>query len=107
MKSPLTSTPSIASRMRGRSGSYCAFTSTSGIGRTAGKSRRPSPTDGQVRGENEYGGDDRVLHEAEVVMEALVAPSGGVAGPGDRKAPHGRPDQGQDGVAPERHPEDA
>ena len=41
MNSALASTPSIASRMRGRSGSYCAFTSTSGIGRTIRQSRRP------------------------------------------------------------------
>src|SRR5436309_5254946 len=107
MNSPPTSTPSIASRMRGRSGSYCAFTSTSGIGRTAGKSRRPSPADDQIGGESENSRHDRVLSEAEIVMEALVALPGRVARPGDRKAPHRRTEQRQDGVAPERHPEDS
>src|SRR5688572_23946609 len=102
MNSPLASTPSIASRTRGNSGSYCAFTSTSGIGRTACKSRS-SPAQDQIRHDP---GDHRVIHEAEVMVERLVAFPEAPADAGERKTPDRRPDQRQDRVAPERHAED-
>src|SRR3954471_1954643 len=106
MNSPLSSTPSIASRIRGRNGAYCAFTSTSGIGRTIGKSRRPSPTEDQIRREGDNHDQDRVVHEAEVAMEMLVAGAGAVAGAREGEGPDRRADESQDDVAPERHPED-
>src|SRR6266576_6720882 len=106
MNSPLSSTPSIASRIRGRNGTYCAFTSTSGIGRTIGESRRPSPTDDQIRRERDNRAQDRVVHEAEVAMEPLVAGADAVADAREGEGPDRRADQGQDDVAPERHPED-
>src|SRR6266545_539129 len=59
MNSPLASTPSITSRMRGRSGSYCALTSTSGIGRTVSKSRRPNSAHYEIQEESQDPGRDR------------------------------------------------
>src|SRR5688572_11153517 len=106
MNSPLASTPSIASRTRGNSGSYCAFTSTSGIGRTARKSRS-SPAQNQIGHDRHDSGDHRVIHKAEVMVERLVAFPKAPADTGERKTPDRRPDQRQDRVAPERHAEDA
>src|SRR4051812_20422950 len=105
MNSPLASTPSIASRMRGNNGSYWAFTSTSGIGRTISKSRL-SPAPDQIAGQSEDESHHRVLDVAEVVVEALVASARAVPDTGERERPDRRADGGQDDVAPERHPED-
>src|SRR6267378_1704619 len=99
MNSPLTSTPSIASRIRGRSGSYCALTSTRGIGRTARKSR--APADEEIGGKSDDGRYDRVLDETEVVVEPLVAPTGRPADPREREAPRRRAEEGQAGVGTE------
>src|SRR5439155_3139420 len=104
MNSPLASTPSIASRMRGKSGSYWAFTSTSGIGRTAAKSS--SSPDQPIRGEYEDEGDRRVVRVPEVVVEGLVAAPDSPADSGNREAPDGRADQRERGVAPQPHAED-
>src|SRR5438309_10649680 len=81
MNSPLSSTPSIASRMRGKSGSYCALTSTSGIGRTPAKSSS-SPSSGYEKCDREQDEcNDRVL---EAAPHALVVRS---HGPADARAP--------------------
>src|SRR5438128_1327442 len=101
MKSPLASTPSIASRIRGRSGSYCALTSTRGIGRTTREFRRAVPADQDIGCEGDHGHDDRVLDEAEVVVEPLVAPTGAPPDTREREAPDRRADQRQGGVATE------
>src|SRR5436190_17481049 len=106
MKSALASTPSIASRMRGSSGSYCAFTSTSGIGRTPGESRGTQAAVNPERQQHQHEGDDDVLDVAEVVMEALVAAPRRPADAREGECPDGRPDRGQDHVATERHLED-
>src|SRR6266511_904927 len=98
MNSPLESTPSITSRMRGRSGSYCAFTSTSGIGGTIGKSRASAAKD-QIHRESDDSGQDRVIHKAEVVVEGLVALAQPPADAGKCEAPERRADQRQDRVA--------
>src|SRR3954469_16188667 len=106
MNSALSSTPSIASRIRGRRGSYCAFTSTSGIGRTASKSRCTYPSIDPKNEQEEDSEDDEVLDVAEVVVEALVAASGGPADAGEREGPDRRPDRSEHDVAAERHLED-
>src|SRR5262245_15408782 len=106
MKSALASTPSIASRMRGSSGSYCAFTSTSGIGRTVGKSRGPQSTVDPKRQEEEDYDDNGIFDVAEIMMEALVASAGGPANARERERPDRRADGGQHRIAPERHLED-
>src|SRR4051812_18027997 len=103
MNSALSSTPSIASRIRGRSGSYCAFTSTSGIGRTASKSRGTYPSIDPENEEEEDGEDDEVLDVAEVVVEALIAGSRGPADAGESEGPDRRADRRQDDVPPEGH----
>src|SRR4051794_2737711 len=103
MKSAPASTPSIASRMRGSSGSYCAFTSTSGIGRTARKSRGTNPAEDPGRQQDEDQDDDRVFDVAEVVVETRVAAAGAPADPGEGERPDRRPDGGQRHVAPEGH----
>src|SRR5262245_53917692 len=102
MKSAPSSTPSIASRIRGKSGSYCAFTSTSGIGSTAPKSRDTYPAVDQKRHQDQDCGDKRIFDEAEIVVEALVAASGGPAEPGEREGPERRADRRQHRVADER-----
>src|SRR6266540_813677 len=107
MNSPLTSTPSIASRRRGKSGSYCAFTSTSGIGRTASKSRRPPSPNDHIDHDRHNSRNRRVVDEPEVPVEGLVAPAGAPTHARERKTPDRRADQRQHGVAPEGHPEDA
>src|SRR6266487_3898025 len=106
MNSPLVSTPSIASRIRGRNGSYCALTSTSGIGRTARKSRRPYSPHDQVRQERRDRGGHSVVGEAEVTVKTLVARAEPVAGSRERTGPDRRSDQRQHAVAPQGHPED-
>src|ERR1051325_1160611 len=106
MNSPLVSTASTGSPLRGREGAYCAFTSTSGIGGTIGKSRRPPPPHQEPDPEEDHRRNDGDLDEAEVVMEALVARAEPIANSGEGECPHRGADQGQDRVAPERHPED-
>src|SRR6266508_3537555 len=106
MNSPLASTPSIASRMRGKSGSYWSFTSTSGIGRTIRKSRASALED-QIGRQCDNCDDHRVLDETEVVVEVLVAPSGAPADAGEGKGPDCRADGRQQDIAPEGHSEDA
>src|SRR6266545_2290356 len=106
MNSPLASTPSIASRMPGKSGSYWSFTSTSGIGRTIRKSRASALED-QIGRQCDNCDDHRVLDETEVVVEVLVAPSGAPADAGEGKGPDCRADGRQQDIAPEGHSEDA
>src|SRR6478672_5761544 len=106
MNSAPASTPSIAWRIRGRSGSYCAFTSTSGIGGTVGKSRGTYLSVDPKGQEHQDYGDKGVLDVAEVVVEALVAPAGRPADARERERPDGRADRRQDRVAPEGHLED-
>src|SRR6266508_3444830 len=106
MNSPLASTPSITSRMRGRSGSYCALTSTSGSGRTVSKSRRPNSAHYEIQEESQDSGHNGVVREAEVVVEGLVAPAQAPACACEREAPGRGADEGEDRVAPEGHPED-
>src|SRR3954462_16044046 len=93
MNSALSSTPSIASRIRGRRGSYGAFTATSGIGRTASKSRGTYPSVDPKNGQEEDGEDDDVLDVAEVVVETLVAGPGGPAEAVERAGPDHRADR--------------
>src|SRR6476646_8323761 len=106
MNSAPASTPSIAWRIRGRSGSYCAFTSPSGIGGTVGKSRGTYLSVDPKGQEHQDYGDKGVLDVAEVVVEALVAPAGRPADARERERPDGRADRRQDRVAPEGHLED-
>src|SRR6476661_7260284 len=107
MNAPLSRTPSIASRMRSKNGSYCALTSTRGIGRTAGESRRPSPADDQIRRQRQDRGGHGVVDEAEVAVEALVARPEPIPGSGKRKGPDRRTDQRPHAVTQQRHPEDS
>src|SRR3954454_20502656 len=90
MKSALASTPSIASRMRGSSGSYCAFTSTSGIGRTPGKSR------GEIEQAEGDSGDHEII---EVFADAVVVRPDRPADPGKAET--------EDGAADRREAEEA
>src|SRR5439155_17797768 len=70
MNSPLSSTPRMRSSSSGISGSYCALTSTSGIGATARQSSGPFPADHQPRG----GGDERSNRNVvDVTPDAAVA----------------------------------
>src|SRR5947207_14623766 len=97
MKSALASTPSIASRIRGNSGSYCAFTSTSGIGRTAKESR------GEIDQREHDPGDDGVI---EVFADAVVVRADGPADAGQPETEDGAADRGETEEADERHPAD-
>src|SRR5918912_2255122 len=100
MKSPLSSTVSIASRTRGRSGAYCAFTSASGIRGTARKSRGTYPPvspDGNQCQREQHHGD---LDVAEVVMEALVAPARRPPDRRETERPDRRPDCREHDIAP-------
>src|SRR6266480_1478536 len=97
MKSALASTPSIASRMRGSSGSYCAFTSTSGIGRTPGKSRDEIE---QAEGDS---GDHEVI---EVFADAVVVRPDRPADRGKAEAEDSAADRREAEEAEERHPAD-
>src|SRR5689334_24718872 len=106
MKSAPASTPSIASRMRGKNGSYCAFTSTSGIGRTARKSRGPDAAIDPERQQNEDYDHNGVFHVAEIVMEALIAPPRGPADPGECERPDRGTDRREDRVPNEGRLED-
>src|SRR6266516_6975936 len=106
MNVPLSSTPSIASRIRGRSGSYWALTSTSGIGRTAAKSRLSPPANYEKRCEHENSGNRRIIRKSEIAVEGLVAAAEPPANRRNGKAPDGRPDQREHGVAPKPHAED-
>src|SRR5580765_2819718 len=106
MNSASASTPSIASRIRGRGGSYWAFTSTSGIGGTARKSRGTQSSVDPEGQDHQDCGDNDVLDVAEVVVEALVAPSSRPADARKREGPDRRADRRQDRVAPEAHLED-
>src|SRR5436190_4458387 len=103
MNSELASTPSIASRMRGSRGSYCAFTSTSGIGRTVRKSRGTESAVNPEGQQHEHDQHHDVLHVAEVVVEALVAAARGPADSGECEGPDRRPDRGQRHIASEPH----
>src|SRR5712691_6827268 len=107
MNAPLASTPSIASRIRGRNGSYCALTSTRGIGRTTGKSRRPSSANDQIHRQRDDSRRHRVVGEAEIAVKALVAVAEPIAGSRERKGPDRGTDQRQHAVAQQRHPEDS
>src|SRR5256714_6567776 len=106
MKTPASSTSARRSFRSGRSGAYCALTSTSGIGRTASESSRAP-----AEQEPGYGRDDgernRVVDEPEVPVEALPALADGPADAGEREAPDRGADQGENRVPPESHPEDA
>src|SRR5678816_1063599 len=107
MNVPLWRTPSIAARIRGSTGSYCALMSTSGIWRTTGESRRPPSPHQKPDDRGDHGRDDDVVDEAEVMVEGLVALAESKADACEGEGPDGRTDERQDGVAPERHPEDA
>src|SRR3954469_21316867 len=97
MKSALASTPSIASRMRGSSGSYCAFTSTSGIGRTPGKSR------GEIEQAEGDSGDHEII---EVFADSVVFRPDRPADPGKAETEDGAADRREAEEAEERHPAD-
>src|SRR5438309_11996805 len=100
MNSPLSSTPSIASRMRGKSGSYWALTSTSGIGRTPAKSSS-SPSSGYEKCDREQDEcNDRVVESA---SHAVVVRSHGPADAGEPEAEDGTPDQCESEETSERH----
>src|SRR5437868_9567763 len=105
MNSPPARTWSIASRMRSSNGAYCAFTSTSGIGRTGRKSRS-SPPDPEIARQKQDCCDDGVLDVVEVVVEVLVAPPGTPPDARECERPDGRADRRQHDVWPERHSED-
>src|SRR5262245_54244743 len=107
MNAPLSRTPSIAARTRGTRWSYCALTSTSGIWRTTRESRRPPPPHQEPYDAGDNGGHDQIVHEAEVVVECLVALAESKADAREGETPDGRADEREDGVASERHSEDA
>src|SRR5689334_15926570 len=107
MKSALASTPSTASRIRGSSGSYCAFTSTSGIGRTVGKSRGTNSTVDPESQQRDRDQDDDDFDVAKIVVKSFVATPGSPADARKREGPDRRADRRQDGVAPKRHLEDS
>src|SRR5205823_5577250 len=106
MKTPASSTSARRSFSSGRSGAYCALTSTSGIGRTASESSRAPAQHEPCRGSDD-GEPDRVVDEPEVAVEALPAPADRPADAGGREAPDRRANERQDRVRGEPHPEDA
>src|SRR5205085_11329530 len=110
MKRPPSRTAPSRSLSSGRKGPYCAAGLKSGIRATARASllgRQPGPARAPAQeepaGEEKRRGDDGVVDEAEVVVEALVAPPERPSGSGEGEAPGRRADRRQAGVAPERH----
>src|SRR5437588_8453695 len=105
MKTPASSTSARRAFTSGRSGAYCALTSTSGIGRTASESSRAPAQHKPWRGSDD-GERDRVVDEPEVAVEALPAPADRPPDAGEREAPERGAQQRQDRVARDPHPED-
>src|SRR3990172_8352236 len=73
---PLSSTPSMASRICGRSGAYCAFTSTRGIGAVVWVTSEPKPSVPSALGPNSSDGR-RLLGCAPAAEPADDEPRGG------------------------------
>src|SRR5438270_5888741 len=105
MKTPASSTSARRSFSSGRSGAYCALTSTSGIGRTASESSRAPAQHEPCRGSDD-GERDRVVDEPEVAVKALPASADRPPDAGEREAPDRRPEERRDRVRREPHPED-
>src|SRR5436190_568657 len=106
MKTPASRTSARRSFSSGRRGAYCALTSTSGIGRTASESSRAPARDYPRRGRHDSH-HDRVIDEAEVVVEALPALPDGPADAREREAPDRGAEERQEDVRHEPHPEHA
>src|SRR5690242_21294790 len=106
MKPLPSSTSRNAASSRGISGSYSARTSTRGIVCTRGHFSHSDPAIHEIRQRRENPYDDRVLDVAEIVLEALVARSQGIADADEGERPERRPDQGQAEEDSEWHLED-
>src|SRR4051812_32424222 len=98
MNSALPRTSSIASRMRGSNGAYCALTSTSGIGRTAEESR------GQIDQAEGDGGDHGVI---EVLADAVVVRANRPADGRQAETEDRAPDRRQHDETGQRHAPDS
>src|SRR5580765_1204927 len=106
MKRPSSRTSRKAASSWGISGPYSALTSTSGIVCIRPHfSLRPPPVH-QIHGEDDDTGHDRVLDEAEAMVDPVVARAGGVADPREREGPDGPADRDENGKRHERHLED-
>src|SRR5215218_5375478 len=102
MKRPSSSTAEMRSLSSGRSGAYCALTSISGIVGTAGHFSGV-PAEYEVADGEDEEPENRVVDEAEAVVEVVPVAPDGPADAGQHEAPDRRADEGQDGVAAEGH----
>src|SRR3954469_6600693 len=101
MNCPLSSTSANLASSSERTEANWALTSTSGICCTV-----PHFSDvEEIRREYENACNDQIFDVLEVVMEAGVTRPQSVARAGERERPDRRPDQGQERVRRERHPE--
>src|SRR5436309_7891215 len=107
MKRPESRISAKAAFSSPRSGAYCALTSTWGIGGTAGECSRPAFSEQEKRCKEDDSADDRVVGEAEVLVEALPVAADAPTDAGERERPCGRADERQGHVRREPHPEDA
>src|ERR687892_2856633 len=121
MKRPESMTAARRWSSSARRGAYCAFTSTRGmltpvestrtsgapcsdgaLGRTAARAPLPSPHD-EVDDPRREERDEGVVGEMPGVLEALPAGPEREPRAGEPEAPRNRPEEGEDGVADERH----
>src|SRR5580765_4763978 len=107
MNAPDSRISSKARFSSGTSGAYCALTSTSGIRGTSLKSIAASAAQNQIGDQDQNSCNDGDFHEAELVVEALVARAERPADGREPEAPDRRADQRQHDVARERDAEDA
>src|SRR3954452_12900318 len=107
MNRPSSRTSAMRCFSSGRSGAYCALTSTSGICTTGSQSiGAPSPPD-NVRRERNDSCDEGDIRVAERVVEPLPVRAEGPADAREREGPDRRAGERHDGVAPERRAADA
>src|SRR5204863_2440715 len=104
MNSPDSSTSRMRSSSSGISGSYCALTSTSGIGATATQSRGAQSTDHEDDDDEHDACDDDVI---DVAANALIAGADGPTHAGEREAERAAADRRQYEEAHERHARDS
>src|SRR6476619_4059113 len=105
MKRPSSSTSEMRSLSSVRSGAYCALTSISGIVGTTGHFSGV-PAEYEVANRENEESENRVIDEAEAVVEVVPVAPDRPADAGQREAPDCRAGERQHGVAAERHAED-
>src|SRR5690348_12390018 len=106
MNAPDSSTARKRASSSGISGSYCDWTSTSGIV-TARHCSCPHPSEGEIRRAEHDTCHDRIFRVFEAVIEVLVARAERVADACDHERPDGGADRGVERVRREPHLEDA